>query len=422
MGGNIQVSGTQTYSSGTHIVFNGGSSQSIGSDYPSNTGINLIIENANNVSLVGDVIIGGDLTLSSGNLIVGTNQLTLQGSITPNANFIDVGPASDIVINGTSAFGTFPFTGAETLNNFTFDRSSQTVDFEADITINGELALTNGSLDFSGQTLTLTGTKSGSGSLLANSSSTLTITGSGALGTVQFGVSGNTLGTLNLNRTGSGSVTSGSSLNIGTALNLTNGDFNNTGQTLTMINGSTLTKGAGASLLGNSPETTGSFNITYEGWTQSTGNELPGGSTEINNLTINGGPITLDRAIQVNGDVTFSSGSIDIGTLSLTVLGNWVRNSGSITATTGQVIFSGTTSFSGSLDPRFINLQITNGATVTFHSTDINIEGDLLLGAGATINSNSGTIVLDGSANQDFGGGGASINDLTVDNASNTIT
>ncbi|MEM7109525.1 MAG: hypothetical protein AAF519_14965, partial [Bacteroidota bacterium] len=420
--GNLQVDGTRIFNSGSTIIYNGSEAQFIGSGHPSQ--IATVISNSNNVSLVSDVTIGGNLTLSlgAGNLNVGTNQLTLQGTVTTNGNFIDLESTSNIVINGTPVvpFGTFPFTGDETLNNFTFDRPGETLDFDVNVSINGQLTLTNGSLlDFSGQTLTLRGTKVGDGTFVADAAATLSLNGSGALGTVRFDASGNTIGVINVNRTGSGSVISGSTLFMQSQFNLINGTFDNTGQTLNMVDGSTFTKNAGSTLAGNSPETTGSFNLVYSGGSQTTGNELPSGNTDINNFIINDGPLTLSQNIRVNGDVVLANGALAIGNNTLTVLGNWQRTSGTLSAYTGEIVFSGTTTFTGSTD--FGNIEATAGANLTLPSGNFNVNGNIQFAGAATINNNGGTVVLGGTAVQNITTSGATFNNLNVNKASGNV-
>ncbi|MEO1098095.1 MAG: hypothetical protein AAFX57_10130 [Bacteroidota bacterium] len=421
--GNIRTSGNRTFDAGATIVYNGLGAQFIGSGHPAE--VATTIDNANGVSLASDVTIGGTILLTSGNLNVGTNQLTLQGEITPNTNFIDVVSTSDLVIDGTAAFGTFPFIGAETLNNFTFNRSGQIVDFNQDITIGGLLTMGNGDLDFSGQTLNLAGTTTFSGGeLLSSSTSILNVAGPGASEDIQFDASGS-LGTLSINKS-SGAVNLIGSLTVNNALDLDNGTFDNSLGILVMDNNSTLTKNTTATFTGDPPQTQGSntYNLVYEGASQTTGSEIPSAANPevLGDLTIStSGTITLDQALQVNGAVTLNSGFLS-GASDLTVLGNWVRNVGALSSFTGTIIFDGNTTISGAGTPTFSNIQVTSTASMTFPSGIINFTGDLQVDAGATFSANGGTVVLNGSGLQQLGTGSNTFNNITVNKTGGDVT
>src|SRR5690606_9024010 len=130
---------------------NGGAAQFMGAAHPSDPNVSVTIDNLSGVSLASPVIIGGDLTLTSGNLTVGNHALTLGGDVTPNGNSIVVVAGSSIGINGFGAFGTFPFpSGPQTLTNFSLNRSNGSVVFANDVTLTGALTFEDGNLDFSG--------------------------------------------------------------------------------------------------------------------------------------------------------------------------------------------------------------------------------------------------------------------------------
>ncbi|MGD1957796.1 MAG: beta strand repeat-containing protein [Fulvivirga sp.] len=425
--GNLRTSGMRTFSSGAQVTFNGAGAQVISNAYPTDSGLDLEINNTNGVNLLGDVTVGGDLTLLDGDLNVGSNQLTLQGTISPNSNFIDVTSDSDIIINGSGAFGVFPFAGTATLNNFSFGRVGQTVDFNQDVTINGLLTLSNGDLDFSNQTLVLNNGStsfSGTGSLLSNSTSVLNITGSGPFGNIQFNGSP-PLGSMIINRDG-GTVSLIGPVNIVSALDLDNGSFDNSLGTVLMSNNSTLTKNTAVTFTGNPPETSNpdTYNLIYEGASQTTGSEIPTAANPdvLGNLTIStSGAITLDQALQVNGAVTLNSGFLS-GASDLTVLGNWVRNVGALSSFTGTIIFDGNTTISGAGTPTFSNIQVTSTASMTFPSGIINFTGDLQVDAGATFSANGGTVVLNGSGLQQLGTGSNTFNNITVNKTGGDVT
>ncbi|MGI4874199.1 MAG: T9SS type A sorting domain-containing protein [Janthinobacterium lividum] len=91
------------------------------------------------------------------------------------------------------------------------------------VTVENQLALTGGRLALNGQTLTLAGTVTGTGTLTGSTTSNLVVLGTGALGTLNFTPGSQTLNNLTLNRTSTGTATLGSPLTIGGTLALTNG-------------------------------------------------------------------------------------------------------------------------------------------------------------------------------------------------------
>lgn len=426
--GNIQITGSKTFNDGVTLTYNGSSAQFIGANHPSNN-VSTVVNNANGVTLASNVVFGGDIILTSGNLAVNGNTITINAGLTANSNNILVGTGSSIVLNGSGAFGTFPFSsGAHTFTSFTLNRTSGSVTFANDITLTGVLDLSAGDLIFDNQTLTLDGTVTGVGSLSASSASisNLQIGGTGALGTIRFNASNNTLDNLTITRTSSGNVTLTGTLNIVTGLNLNNGTLDNSGGTINMSNGSTVTKNSAATFTGNPLETINgdTYNVTYEGGSQTTGAEIPSAvETEVlGTLTINtSAPVTLDQALQVNGDVILNNGSLSIGSNTLTVKGNWQRNSGSLAAYTGLIIFDGSTVVSGTGSPSFNNIQVTGTATVSFPSDLINLAGDLQIDAGAVFSPGGGTIILNGSVDQTLTVGGATLNNITINKSAGVV-
>ncbi len=187
--GNIRVSGARTYASGSTIVYNGAAAQFLGAGHPSAAGVITQINNTSGVSLAANVALNGTLELVSGNLSVGARTLTLGGSIIPNANSIVVATASNLTINGSGDL-TLPLTGSTTINNFTLNRGSgtlNTVFLSNHFTIAGTFTQSNGNLDFRGWILTVSGNYSRTGGTLSvNEFTGVLINGTGTLGTVAF--------------------------------------------------------------------------------------------------------------------------------------------------------------------------------------------------------------------------------------------
>ena len=415
---------TRNFNPGSTIIYDGAGAQFMGVSTLGS--VNTIIDNTSGVSLVDDVVIGGNLILTAGNLSVGPNILTLSGSVTANGNSIVVGPGSSLVIDGSGTIGTFPFAaGPQTFSDFTLNRPGQTVTFAMDATVTGAVTLTNGTLAFPGQSLTLSGTFAATGGALsADDASVLIIEGNGALGTLEFTPAGNTLGTLTLNRT-SGSVTLDGNLLIAEALNLTVGDFNNVSG-LTLADDATLTRANNGQLLGEPILTAANeyYNVTYTGQV-TTGVELPDPDQDnLKDLTINGGPVTLSNDIVVHGDVNLLSSSLNPDGHTITLAGQpgvWNRQSGTFASSGSTVIITGDITVTASTTPQLHNLTLSDGSTLTTSAGRINISGNLLVDAGSTFIHNNGTLAFNGSGDQDFGGAGKTYNNLIVDKSGGNV-
>ncbi len=74
--GNIQVTGTRTYSTGANYIYNGTTAQNAGNGLPSTVN-NLTINNSAGVTLQANETVTNTLTLTSGIIATGTNMLTL---------------------------------------------------------------------------------------------------------------------------------------------------------------------------------------------------------------------------------------------------------------------------------------------------------------------------------------------------------
>ncbi|GIV35642.1 MAG: hypothetical protein KatS3mg032_0021 [Cyclobacteriaceae bacterium] len=427
--GNIRVSGTRTYTSGSTIVYNGTGAQFIGNGHPATAGVNCTINNANGVTLAVNATIGGNLTLTNGNLSVGNNVLTLGGNVSAGSNNIIVSSGSGLVINGSGALGTFPFpAGAQTFATLTLNRTSGSVTFANPVTITGAVTLNAGNLVFNNQTLELSGTlNSTGGALSGNASSTLLITGSGDFGSLPFSSGGNTINTLTLNRS-SGTVTLNNTLTITNALNLVQGTLDNVNG-LQLSNGATITRNPGGALTGDAVvQPSGDrYNVVYEGsGAMNTGVELPTVSDDhLGNLTINGGPVTLTQNIRVNGDVNLLNTTLNAGSFNIEMAGSpgiWNRQSGSFNPGTGTVTISGSISVqSPSGTPQFGNLTVNSGATFTALSGIMNILGNLQLDAGSTFNHNNGTLSFNGSSTQVLAGAGKVFNNINVNKSGGNL-
>ncbi len=186
-------------------------------------------------TLAGATTVAGNLLVTrtggTGNQTFATNNhnLTVGGNFTLN-NALPVtefnGGTSTVTFNGTGN-QTITRTGGGTLtfNNMTVNKSGgsftlATVAAASTLSVPGTLTLTSGAFTIGGSasvpnTLALGGTVSGTGTITGSSFSDMSITGTGALGTLNFTAGGQTLRRLSVNRTGSSpTVTLGTELSV----------------------------------------------------------------------------------------------------------------------------------------------------------------------------------------------------------------
>jgi uncharacterized repeat protein (TIGR01451 family)/CSLREA domain-containing protein len=207
----------------------------------------LVIQNGFELEL------GSQLTLSSGSggdLILFGNfedQNTSDGKFIPlgrKVKFQGTGTQTISKAGGTESFFDVSIAQAAPGDKVQFYSSPFT------LAINGQLNLStaNSLLEINGKTLTLNGTVNGSGNLKGDAAATLNVTGTGALGTLNFLSGARTLSVFTVARTTSGSVTLGNELLVDDTLNLTSGVVNMQSFTLT-LNGN-VTRGNGY-IIGN---------------------------------------------------------------------------------------------------------------------------------------------------------------------------
>lgn len=172
--GQIQVTGTRTYSTTGSYHYTGSTSQILGAGLPSTVN-NLLIGNGNTaLSLGAGRTISGSLTLSSGKLSIGANTLTLNGDFSGSAsNCLIAGATSDLTIGGTGAMSTALFfdpSNDTVIRNFTLNRSGQTITLGSKIKVAGILTPTAGTLETAGL-LTLVSNAAGTASVASGSGS-----------------------------------------------------------------------------------------------------------------------------------------------------------------------------------------------------------------------------------------------------------
>ena len=451
--GNIQTGGTRNYASTSVIVYNG-LSQQVMTNVHNVSGMDVVINNSAGVVQNTGVVIGGDLTLSAGNLapgnsnsltvngnlslpsgnvttgniVMGTNAtLTLNGNSSNHANnYVSLTSSTNLSIGGSNAFGVFPFqTGSSpAFGSFTLARTSGSVTFANDVTINGNTTLTTGNLIFTNQDLTLAGAFSaGTGRLFSSGGSTLEATGFSNTGVLMFDAVGNVLSALLVNKQSNGtSVTVGSPIVVTSSVDLFGGILdNNSG--ITLADGVVVTRDSDSEMFvaGFTNNPGDSYDVIYIGSDPyTTGFELPTDAVDLNNLTINGGPVTLDQNITINGIMSLDLGELNTVSSNITMAGpSWEANGAIFDSGSGLVIFPSSTLVLGDATPQFGNIQINATGNVTLQSTDTNVSGNFLITAGGQLSSPQ-TIVLNGAADQNIGMSSNSIYNMTVNKTPGT--
>lgn len=425
---------SRVFNPGATIIYNNPSSvQAIGDGHPSGPGVNVILQNPLGVvyaSNVNAMTVEGDLILADGSLTMVSSTtaktLTIGGNASTTGGTISSsGPNTDINVVGSGNV-TLPFlSGFETVRNLTINKTGNPV-IVSNLTVTGVLNLVSGNLAFNNNTLTLRGTVSyGSGRLAANAGASLVIAGPtlASAGTLLFDPVASTLGTLTITRSGASAATISSPLTIASTLNLTSGNLTNAGGLL-MGNGATIVRTSSGSLLGGRPENAPgqSWNVTYSGSTTTTGFELPEAinNEDLNNLTINNGPITLAQNIIVNGALNLNGSTLNLGGFRIVMEGtSWNDNAGTIIFNSNPLVFNGAnTTIGGSSLTAFRDIQVTGEATVTLPQGTMNVQGNIVVDAGGQFDASGGTIRLNGSTLQTISANGATLHNVTVDKPS----
>jgi fibronectin-binding autotransporter adhesin len=159
---------------------------------------NLTFSGGGSCTLAGATTVQGNLTINAGKtLVTNNNDLTVGGNfnLAAGANFN--GGTSTVTFNGTgSQIITRTGGGTLTFNNMTVNKSGGTLTLAtaaaaSTLSVPGTLTLTSGAFTIGGSatvpnTLALGGTVSGTGTITGSTNSDMSITGTGALGTLNF--------------------------------------------------------------------------------------------------------------------------------------------------------------------------------------------------------------------------------------------
>jgi hypothetical protein len=413
--GNLRIpTANRTFNVGSSIEYNGAGAQFIGNGFPSSDDVNLTIDNASGVTLSDDLEIVAlrTLTLQNGNLNIGTQTLTINGTITGTGGLVG-GPTSNLVIGGTGNFGTLTFNGTSELLDFTINRDGGLVTLGADLTVIGTFDHLNGDIDFSDRTLRISGAYTATfGEFIGNDNSTMIIDGAGTI-TGGIPISGS-VGTFTLSRSAGATI---GAISVSNQLNLTSGtltgDVEFPVQTPTDII-ETLNRGNGA-LSGTLTATL--YNLLYSNTGAiSTGPELVDENDALNNFTVSGSStVNLTEALEINGDFTKTNGgTFNSANLAISLAGNYSKTGGTTTYGTTVFTFAGNTTISGT-GVNFSNVQIANGATLNLGSASVTYTGNFNHDSGGTMVAGTGTSIFGGNTTLTFNGSNVpNFNNVTI--------
>lgn len=419
------VSGTFTGGSGT-VRYSGDAAQVVAAVTYNHLSV---AKPSGTATLSASATINGNLTLTNG----GTFQLSAPVTVLGDLNSypgttLNGGPATFSVGGNWMKDGTFtPGTGtvllngtngqtiaASTFNNLSVNKAAGSATLTGNLSINGNLTLTNGTLDLS----TFTANRSAVGGTLTVAAGTFLKIG----GSFPSNYSTRTIST------NSTVEYTGSAAQTVSAQTYGHLSFSNGGANAKTLAGATTVAG-NLTINSNATFNGGSFSLTAQGsWTNSgtfaasTGTVTLSGSgktlsgpTTFNILTVGGSytgasGITVDGLMTVNPGASYAAGSTT-NTLSGNLVNNGTFTSGGVVTFTGagaqNVAFNsgftstGTINFNGTVAPTFSG--VTSPA---FQNVNVNNTGGVAPAAGWTVNSDfsvgSGSRFTGGSATHSF--------------------
>ncbi|NCX55885.1 MAG: hypothetical protein EBW87_01610, partial [Burkholderiaceae bacterium] len=383
-----------TYASSSTLLYNSGSSYGRGTEWSATSGAgypsNVQISNSTTLSLGANSGTGtarqlaGNLTVDElSTLTLNATSEVMTQAITVKGNYINNGTTilsgsigGDLVLEGNltdnnifTANGRAIFFRGSNTQSITSSTNPLDIDVMRVEKSGGEILLlqnllvdetadpiqfagTSSVLNLNGYTATFgkSGTTSAitmnsTSSIKGSSTSSLAIYGNGAFGTIRFDQTSpgttNVLQNLTIDRITSGSVTLGNNLIVGGTLALTNGSLVVGGNTFT-YSGSSITRTTGVIDASNNAATVVFSNASLI---------TPVFTNNVNNLTINGGGITLGSATTVAGTLTLTAGDI-------------------ITTTTNKLTLTSTSTLSGGSASSYIegplDRTLANGSSFTY--------------------------------------------------------
>ncbi|GEM_PF-1840224 len=357
------------------------------------------------------------------------------GALT-NAN-LSTATNGDTDIQYTVSGGNLTVSGNHELHvltghSFTPGGNVTAVDMDINGTFNPAAFAVNvsGNWDATGGVFTSTGT------VTFNGTADQTITSGGA--------AFNHLTLNNTGGSGSDDVIIADALDINGNLTITDGDLDIGTNNPTVNTAGNVTIASNGSI----DVTSRTADWTFDG-TTTLSDSSGGGPQDLEDVVVNGTSLTLGASTKVQ-TLTVTAGTLDLGasgyTLEIDGTGTPLSNSGTFTAGTSTVQYTGTGAGVNIATLPYSSLRLTPTAATTYSlgaalsgvnglSGNLNIDANATLNAAGfdidvagdwtnagTLTSGANTVTFDGTGTQSITSGGSTFNNLTITNASNVVT
>jgi hypothetical protein len=363
--------------------------------------------------------------LNSGSTLITSSTTGLLGAVPSSFMTRTFNSGANYEFSGSVAITNSNFSNT-TMNNVTISNTAG-VTLGSNATVNGVLDLSGGKLAIGAYTLNLGGSvssMSATNCLTGSASSNLTVTGTGALGTLYFdqttpGITDN-IATFALNRTSAGTATLGSNVLVGTSLTLTSGKLSIGSNTLSLA-GTVSSMSADNCLTGSAGSNltitgTGALGALYFDQT------APGTTDNIATFTLNrtsSGNATLGSNASVGTSLTLTNGTLADGGYTLTNAGN-IAGTGTHSGS-GKIVMTGSDKTISGV--ALGNLEINSAGNVTLSAnasvTGLTLTGGTLADGGFTLTNSgniSGMATHSGAGKITMSGSGKTISGATLGN------
>ncbi len=452
LGSAITVNGDLTLNSGTldagtnNFTMNGSNWTANGGNFTINAANTVTLGTSGTLTMGGTSIDGtqfGNLTINSGTTVSAPNaNLNVsgtwnnQGTFTPNAGTVTFNGANQNIDPAGQPFNnvTFAGTGTKTLQG-TLDANgtltiSSTLDVGSNQNIlvagswvnNGTFVAAGGTVTFDGTDQTITSNGQNFFNLVLANSGTKTL---GDALDVNGDLTVNSGVTLDVSATAyainlAGNLVNNGTINPRTGLITFDGTTAISGISAVSLNdvtiaGNLTAPAANMNVSGDWLYTSGSFNanggtITFTGSNKS----ITSGGQSFANITVNGiNNLTLQDALDINGNLVLSAGTLDVGTNNqINLAGDFTASGGSFNAAAGLLVLDGTNQAIDGGGVTFNDVQLSASTTATF-AGNLNLTGSWNALAGSTF-SGTGTVSFTGSTTQNITSSGNSFGSVTV--------
>lgn len=421
LAGTLGLTGALTLTTGDlNLAGNGttvGGNLTVGAGQTLTTGTATLTQNGATAELDGTLnLTGGVLDVNGALGATSTGTLTVADGTVRASN-------ATVNLSGLTALtfttGTFELDGASTpqtltpragspFQNLTLNKGAlaQTVNLGGAVTVNGVLALTQGTLGIGAQTLTLAGngtpwTQTGNGAFSMGATGTVVYAGSGAVTTL----AGTYAGTVRFN--GGGTYTLGGTTTVTTLVDVVSGTFGlgasqnlvlngATAAPLVVAGGATFNGGTGTSTVVYQPSLGTAFTLAGVAYTNVTVDRLggatfdaPAGTGVSGTLTITNGSFRpLGTTLTVGTVTGTAGGTFDTQEVAITVTVTNTVNTVSLAGLTGAVFATFNFTAGGAVTVQsgpWGNLQFSGGGTYGGAGNVLTVEGDLTLNGGSVL-------------------------------------